>query len=717
MFSKRLRAPLQTAVASLTLCAVTLAQTPQPTSFNVKLVAECVGCIAAPDQTPTPQTPTPQTPAQREAARPPGTQQDQPNVPEQARPSSDPTRPPGTQQPAPQQPPGTSLPAPVQTPQTPQPTTAPVTTGVPPGEPQVPAGQPDALDQNAPVLTDTNPRPVPPLPPMMRLGVQTDNQLPLTLNEAIRRALENNNTIEVARNDVRFAETQLRALEGIYDPVFQYTPQINNSVRPVSSTLAGSNQGSSVSTTDINNNFSVTKQFVRGGGNYSYFFNNTRETTNSRFTTLNPFYSANQGIQFTQPLWRNRSIDNDRRSIRIQRKRLEQTDADFRRSTIDVISQVQRAYWDLVFALRDQENQLANVRLAQQNFSRTEASVAAGASAPLQRAEVETELANRTSALLTSTQSVSIAENNLKQLLLKDPLAPEWTASLVPTDQPTFDTTPVDLTAALTEARANRPELRRQKLQQDINDIDIKFFKNQTKPQIDLTASLSTTGLAGTPALGLSATPGNALVPLISGDPATNASAFLLNELQRARREAGLADNIVVPNVTVQNQTITGNLVGGYGQTLSNLFSFKTRNIVVGATIQLPLHNRTAEANLAGARIQRDQVAAQMRAQEQTIEVEVRNAAQAVETARLRVLSAREARQNAELQLAGERRLYQVGRSTTFLLFQRENTLVNARNAELRAETDYNKALADLQRATSTTLRVNNVIVETPTLP
>ena len=123
------------------------------------------------------------------------------------------------------------------------------------------------------------------------------------------------------------------------------------------------------------------------------------------------------------------------------------------------------------------------------------------------------------------------------------------------------------------------------------------------------------------------------------------------------------------------------------------------------------------KANLAGAQIQRDQLAAQMRGQEQTIEVEVRDAAQAVETARMRVLSAREARENAEVQLAGERRLYQVGRSTTFLLFQRENALVNARNAELRAETDYNKALADLQRATSTTLRANNVIVETPTLP
>jgi HAE1 family hydrophobic/amphiphilic exporter-1 len=95
----------------------------------------------------------------------------------------------------------------------------------------------------------------------------------------------------------------------------------------------------------------------------------------------------------------------------------------------------------------------------------------------------------------------------------------------------------------------------------------------------------------------------------------------------------------------------------------------------------------------------------------------VRNAAQAAETARLRVLAARESRENAEVQLRAEKNLYQVGRSTTFLLFQRENQLTNARNLELRAETNYNQALADLQRATSTTLRANNVIVETPLGP
>ena len=122
-------------------------------------------------------------------------------------------------------------------------------------------------------------------------------------------------------------------------------------------------------------------------------------------------------------------------------------------------------------------------------------------------------------------------------------------------------------------------------------------------------------------------------------------------------------------------------LVGGYGKDLRNLFSFDTRIIRVGVAIQIPLRNTTAKANFAGARIQREQLEATVRSQDQIIEVDVRNAAQTVETSRRRVLAAREARANAEMQLEGEQRLYQVGRSTTFLLFQRENALTNARNA------------------------------------
>jgi len=643
------------------------------------------GTSATLAQVPT-STPRP-SPAPGDPTRPPG----QDPVPGTT-PATNPQAPPGTQQTSPTTPPGTVRPA-----QTPAPTP-------PSGEATGPVREP--------VIPAFQPRPLPPVPSLQRLGVGTET-LPLSLNDSIKRALENNNDIEVARDDVRFAETQLRALEGIFDPVFSINPRYDKRISPQQSSLGGGTDTGTTSTTTYSFNPGINKQFGRGGGSYFLQFDNSHTNTSNSFSLLNPFWSSNLSLTFNQPLLRNRAIDNNRRQIRIQRKRVDQSDADFRQRTIEIITRVQQAYWELVFALRDQQNQLSNLNLSRESLRNIEAQIAAGAKAPLERAEVLTELANRETALLTAVQQVAVAENNLKVLIFKNPATPEWSSQVTPTDTPKFDTAPVNLNEALTAARENRPELRRLRLQNDITDIDIQFFKNQTRPQIDLTGVVALTGLAGKDVSG--ALPPGTQVPLIFGNPATNSTAFLLDQIRAIQLAQGLplADS---PLVNAQGGPNT-RLIGGFGQDLRNLIGGDTRNVTVGVAISFPFKNKTAEANLAGARIQKEQLAASTRSQEQTIEVDVRNSAQAVESSRQRVLSAREARTNAEMQLEGEQRLYQVGRSTTFLLFQRENTLANARASELRAETDYNKALAELQRATSTTLRANNVIIDTPDGP
>jgi outer membrane protein TolC len=196
----------------------------------------------------------------------------------------------------------------------------------------------------------------------------------------------------------------------------------------------------------------------------------------------------------------------------------------------------------------------------------------------------------------------------------------------------------------------------------------MQLFKNQTLPRVDLQATAFTFGLAGSQ------------VPTATGSPSGPSP----------------------------------NLIGGYPQALRNLGSVNTGTISVGATIQIPLHNRTAKANLANSRIQGEQLVATIQSQEQAVEADVRDAVQAVDTAQRQLSTARAATKSAEIQLAGEMKRYQAGMSTTFLIFQFEDQLVTARTAELRAEANYNQALANLQRATSTTLRANQVTVDVP---
>jgi len=541
--------------------------------------------------------------------------------------------------------------------------------------PLIPIAQPTPTstvqDPNFPEL---KPQPLPPLPDLRRIGILSSNVLPLSLNDTIRRALQNNNDIEIARDDVRVAEQRLKALYGSYDPVFSVTPSIDQRISPVTNVFAGGGTRGSVQNTNLSVSPSISKFFEKGGGSYQVQFNNGRTSTDATNSTLNPFYSSNLTLLYTQPLLRNRKIDSNRHAILVQKKVLSQTDSDFRQRTIAIIAQAQAAYWNLVFALRNQQNQTDSLNLARQNLKNIEAQITEGAKAPLDRAQVLTDIATREGALYQATQSVSSAENTLKQLMLKDPTSSDWSAQLVPTDSPVLDLSPVDLTGALDEAHKNRPELSRIKFQKEINTIDLRYYRDQAKPQIDLTGALITSGLAGTPAAALTPCP-----------PPAGATAC-----------------------------VNSTYIGGYGQDLANMFKFKTREINVGVAISFPLRNRTAKANIAAAEIQKEQLEASYRSQDQAIEMDVRNAAQSVDTAQKRVVAARMARESAEQQLAGEQKLFDVGRSTTFFLLQRQTELTSARTNEIQAETDYSKALADLQRATASTLRVNNVTVQSP---
>jgi len=127
--------------------------------------------------------------------------------------------------------------------------------------------------------------------------------------------------------------------------------------------------------------------------------------------------------------------------------------------------------------------------------------------------------------------------------------------------------------------------------------------------------------------------------------------------------------------------------------------------------ISLPLHNRTAEGQLGHSLVEGKRIQTQREQLEQLIQVEVRNALQSLSTSEARVRSAAIARSTAEQQYESEKRKLDAGQSTVFLVLERQTALAVARGNELRAQTDLNKAMAELQRATGNSLTANNVTV------
>src|SRR6185369_7883584 len=157
---------------------------------------------------------------------------------------------------------------------------------------------------------------------------------------------------------------------------------------------------------------------------------------------------------------------------------------------------------------------------------------------------------------------------------------------------------------------------------------------------------------------------------------------------------------------------------GGYFQALQNLFGQDFRTYQVGVHLSIPWRNRTAEGNLGRSMAEARQLDARQRQLVETVQIDVRNALQAVVASEQRLEAAKAGRLAAEAQYNGEQERYRAGLSTNFVVLQRLTDLSVAKGTTVRALTDYNKALADLQRVTGMTLMSNNVqITSQPTEP
>ena len=523
-----------------------------------------------------------------------------------------------------------------------------------------------------------------------RVGVDESRPLALTVFDAVKMALEQNREIEVERISVRQAEYDLFSARGANDIVLGAATFYEHRTVPVGSVLAGGPNGSLTNNT-LNYDFSAQK-LMPTGGLWSAGFTNARIDGNSVFASLNPQYNTALNILFRQPILRNFSIDDARRRIKIANRALDLSDAQFRQKAIDIIARVQRSYWDLAFSLRDVQIHRESVQLAQAQLAQNKRMVNEGSLAPIDLVSVEVELEKRSENVLSAIEAVTRAENALKQLILGDRASDVWNQPLVPTDVPDLRAVSYALPDAVASAFAHRPELAQNDLKQEVNKIDVRYFKSQTKPQVDMIASYTSTGLSGTPSL--------------LGNPFGSTTTLLLDRVNELSGLAGLTPVVVPPS-----GALPGFLQGGYGQSLSNLFSNDFRTFRFGVALNFPLKNRTAEGQLGRAVAEGRKIESQRKTLEQAIEVEVRNAVQAVDTARLRVETARASREAAEKQSESEQRRFQAGLSTTYFVLERQNNLSAARGRELKAMTDYGKAVTELQRVMGTTLTSANVDV------
>jgi outer membrane protein TolC len=485
----------------------------------------------------------------------------------------------------------------------------------------------------------------------------------VSLDDAVRLALEHNLDIQVERLNPQTFDFALAALESTYQPNFTTAFTNNSQV-----TLSNSQLTTSAASVDTGNMFwntGITQNLKWGGSSLAAGFNNRRTDSSNEFATRNPSYNSSINFAFVQPILRGFKTDGVRSQLRVTQITQDISEVQLKATITNTLSNVRNAYWDYLFSIQAVEVAKQSLALADKLVDDNKARVEIGTMAPIDVVQAEAEAATRRQTLAQVEATMRTAELALKRLIVSGTEDPIWRASLVPTDRPDFRPERVDIESAVRKALANRTDLDQARKQLQSNDVTIEGLRNAVMPSLDVSFNYGLAGLGGT---------------------------------QFVRQGLG-SSNIL--------QTIPG----GYSQALNNIGNFDAPNWAVGVNLAYPIGNSAADAGLARARLQVQQTQAQIRALELNVATEVTNTALQVESNLKRVEAASAARELAQRRLEAEQSKFEVGMSTNYFVVQAQRDLRDSQNVELRTLLDYRKSLVDFERVQETSLSRAGVTV------
>ena len=515
-----------------------------------------------------------------------------------------------------------------------------------------------ALDPQQVAQQDVPPITIPPLPISPIEQAEKDGTaLRISLRELTKLALQNNLDIAISDTNEALYQEKVNQTYGYYDPTITWVATTGRS-------KSANTNITNTSTTTFNQrdnaswNFSLGKNLSTGGG-ITVYFNSSRTDTNQVATLFTPQYGGFASLSYTQPLWRNRRLDQTRGNIKLVNLDVKTNDSKFKQSVTITIASIQGLYWDLVGAIRDYEIKRKSVELAMITVEQNKIKLGIGTAAPINVTEAQASLASREIDLIRAKEVIQSTENALRNMVSSDRNADIWRQTIVPTDSPDFREYQVNLNKAIEEALQKRPELEQFNLQLQQNDVTYQMQKNTKKWQIDVFGNFGANGTAG-------------------------------------------------PQAPPTKPQIPEQFIGGLLHAYQTIFTEGLLVWSAGFNIQIPLKNRAVDAQLAQTQISKRQLLMNRTKTEQNIIVQIRNAVEFLETNRQRVETAKVSRQLAEEQLDGETKRFQAGMSQNFYVLLRQADLATARGAELQALIAYKKAVIALQQNMNNLLEAND---------
>jgi outer membrane protein TolC len=488
----------------------------------------------------------------------------------------------------------------------------------------------------------------------------------LTLDDAIKLALDRNLDISVQRLNPQTFDFSLASLYAVYRPTITSTVSRQSATNVSNSTVQGAAAGVGITNVTTTYNGGLQQNVPWGGGNLTVNLNNNKQVSSSPTALINPVYSPNWSATFTQPLLRNFRIDNNRQQLTITQLNQDISEIQLQATIINTLSNVRNAYWDYVFAVQSVEVARRSVELAEQLVRDNQTRVEVGTMAPIDVIQAQAQAATQRQNLATAEGTKRTNELALKRLIVNGTQDPNWSATLDPADRPDFVPQTVDVAAAVRRALESRTDLAQVKKNLEVNDITLRFLRNQTLPQADLVSRYQLVGQGGT--------------------------------------------SFITTGSGITRQVI-GTVPGGYTDALQTLLNAKYPTWSFALNVSYPIGTSAQDASLARARLQQNQVAAQLSQIELQIATDVTNAATNVQNAIERVQAAQAAREFSQKQLEAEQSKFEVGMSTNYFVVQAQRDLATAQNNELQAILAYRRSVVELERLQQTSLSSANITI------
>jgi outer membrane protein TolC len=299
-------------------------------------------------------------------------------------------------------------------------------------------------------------------------------------DELIRIALTNNVNIRISQIQPQMDQLSLDGLYGAYQPSLTL-----NATHQYNSSPGGYINQSGVYYANTVNQINSYSPGLAGLAPWGLSYNITSPLQEINQVGQPDLYNSSPGIQLSQPLLKNFWIDTTRYQISLGKTTLKIDRLALSSQIMTVVNNLKAAYYTLISDRELVGVQEIAVKLAEETMHEDEQRVRAGALAPLDEKQAESQAASARSDLLTARATLAAQENLIKSLLgLR---RGDWIGiTPVPSERLVAVPENPDVRECWRAALEKRPDMLQARLRAEAQHMLIKLDFNQLFPEVDL---------------------------------------------------------------------------------------------------------------------------------------------------------------------------------------------------------------------------------------